>query len=265
MSGAVANVIERREFKYLIDASTANRLRAAIRPFCTLDPWAAKNPRGRYTIESLYLDTAGLSLFWANDHEQVDRIKMRARGYPEVAGSPVFFEVKRRINDIILKTRGRVPNAKWSRLLTDPAAPIPPEVTDKDRRAVERFVAISRTMHLRPFTLVRYEREPYFSNIDDYARVTFDTCIRAQVATDMSFASRERGWRALDDAVTQRTLDSMIVLELKFTTHVPLWLVNIVERLGLTRRAFSKYGTAIRAFYSPVDPSRTHHLAGGWR
>jgi hypothetical protein len=110
-------------------------------------------------------------------------------------------------------------------------------------------------MHLRPFTLVRYEREPYFSNIDDYARVTFDTCIRAQVAADMSFASRERGWRALDDAVTQRTLDSMIVLELKFTTHVPLWLVHIVERLGLTRRAFSKYGTAIRAFYAPVDPA----------
>ena len=44
-------------------------------------------------------------------------------------------------------------------------------------------------------------------------------------------------------------------------THVPLWLVNIVERLGLVRRAFSKYGTSIRAFYAPVD-TRT---AAGWR
>lgn len=263
MSGAVANVIERREFKYLIDAGTAQRLRAAIRPFCTLDPWAAKNPRGRYTIESLYLDTPGLSLFWANDHEQVDRIKMRVRGYPEVKGSPVFFEVKRRINDIILKTRGRVPAGEWPRLLTDPGAPIPDSVGGKDRKAVERFVAISRTMHLQPLTIVRYEREPYFSNIDDYARVTFDTCIRAQPARSMSFDAQERGWRALDDAVTQRSLDSLIVLELKFTTHVPLWLVNIVERLGLVRRAFSKYGTSIRAFYAPVD-TRTHRLVG-WR
>jgi len=79
----------------------------------------------------------------------------------------------------------------------------------------------------------------------------------------MSFDSLARGWRALDDAVTQRSLDSLIVLELKFTTHVPLWLVNIVERLGLTRRAFSKYGTAIRAFYAPVD-TRTAHVTG-WR
>jgi len=264
MSGAVANVIERREFKYLIDASTANRLRAAIRPFCTLDPWAAKNPRGRYTIESLYLDTAGLSLFWANDHEQVDRIKMRVRGYPEVAGSPVFFEVKRRINDIILKTRGRVPNAKWSRLLTDPAAPIPPEVTDKDRRAVERFVAISRTMHLRPFTLVRYEREPYFSNIDDYARVTFDTRIRAHRMDALTFEPDGSGWRALDDALTQRATQSCIVLELKFTNNVPLWLVNVARSVGLVRGAYSKYGNSIRAFYEGAEP-RSPRFAGGWR
>jgi hypothetical protein len=263
MSGAVANVIERREFKYLIDAATARELRAAIRPFCGIDPWAARNPRGRYTIESLYLDTADLRLFWANEHEQVDRIKMRVRGYPEVAGSPVFFEVKRRINDVILKTRGRVPADAWGRLLADPSTPIPDSVKDRDRRAVERFVAIARTTHLRPFTLVRYEREPYFSHIDDYARVTFDTAIRAQRTSEFSFASSPRGWRALDDAVTQRTLDSLIVLELKFTSHVPIWLVNIVERLGLTRRAFSKYGTSIRQFYSPVD-HRTAHLAG-WR
>ena len=256
MSATTANVIERREFKYLIDATTAAALRSAIRPFCELDPWAAKNPRRCYTIESLYLDTADLALFWANEHEQVDRIKMRVRGYAEVPNSPVFFEVKRRINDVILKTRGKVPSALWQGL--------PAEIAGKDRQAVERFLAISRSMHLRPFTLVRYEREPYFSRIDDYARVTFDTHIRAQSMQQLSFDAAERGWRALDDAVTQRTLDSLIVLELKFTTSVPTWLVHIVERLHLTRRSFSKYGTSIRAFYSPID-GRTARLAGGWR
>lgn len=264
---ASANVIERREYKYLIDASTATRLRAAIRPFCELDPWAAKNPRGRYSIESLYMDTPGLALFWANEHEQLDRIKMRVRTYPEVPGSPVFFEVKRRVHDIILKTRGKVSHTLWKDILADPAAPIPAAVGGKDRLAVERFVTLARTMHLRPFTLVRYEREPYFSRIDDYARVTFDTHIRAQAMQSLSFAASERGWRALDDAVTQRTLDSLIVLELKFTTHVPLWLVNIVQRLGLPRRSFSKYGTSIRAFYSPVEgrTSRLQHAGGSRR
>ena len=87
MSGNV-NDIERREFKYLIDAPTAAAVRSAIRPFCELDPRAARNPRGIYTIESLYFDTAALGLYWANHHEQLDRIKVRVRGYAEVPGSP---------------------------------------------------------------------------------------------------------------------------------------------------------------------------------
>jgi hypothetical protein len=264
MSMVTANVIERREFKYLIDADMAARVRAAIRPFCELDPWAAKNPRGNYTIESLYLDTSELSLFWANEHEQVDRVKVRVRGYAEAPNSPVFFEVKRRVNDVILKTRGKVHRDRWTQLLTDPAAPIPADVGGKDRAAVERFLSLVRSQHMRPFTVVRYEREPYFSKIDDYARVTLDTCIRAQPTDRPGFDMPARYWRALDDAVTQRALYSMIVLELKFTTAVPLWLVHIVKRLGLIRRSFSKYGTSIRRHYNPVD-FRTAKFAGGWR
>lgn len=264
MSVRDANVIERREFKYLVDALTAARLRAAIQPFCEIDPWAAKNPRGRYTIESVYLDTDALRLFWANEHEQLDRVKVRVRGYAEAPTSPVFFEVKRRVNDVILKTRGKVPRDLWQGLLVTPEAPLDPRIGGRDRRAVERFLAITRSMHLRPFTVVRYEREPYFSRIDDYARVTFDTAIRAQPTALPTFSLPDRGWRALDDAVTQRTLDSMIVVELKFTTHVPRWLVHIVERLGLARRSFSKYGTSIRAFYE--SPSlRRPSAARSWQ
>lgn len=205
-----------------------------------------------------------MSLFWANEHEQVDRIKVRVRGYAGVAGSPVFFEVKRRINDVISKSRGKVPRALYSELLADPATPIPATIVGRDREAVERFLAIHRRMHLRPLTMVRYEREPYFSRIDDYARVTFDTAIRAQAVSDYSFDLPPRGWRALDDAVTQRTLASLIVLELKFTAAVPLWLVNIVGRLDLARRSFSKYGTSIRAHYQQIE-TRTARYAGGWR
>jgi len=264
MSGGNVNIIERREFKYLIDAPTAAIIRSAIRPFCEVDPWAAKNPRNVYTIESLYLDTDQLGLFWANHHEQLDRIKVRVRHYAEVPNCPVFFEVKRRVNDVILKTRGKVPADLWAALLRDPAAPIPPQVTGKDRLAVERFVTIARTMHLRPYTLVRYEREPYFSRVDDYARVTFDTRIRAQAMPSLCLHGRPNGWRALDDAITQRTLDSLIVLELKFTSYVPSWLSHIVESVGLPRRSFSKYGTSIQAFYAPPE-TRTFSRAGGWR
>lgn len=264
MSGASPNIIERREYKFLIDRATAAAVRAAIRPFCVLDPFAGGSPMHTYTIETLYLDTADLSLFWANDHEQVDRVKMRVRRYADKPGSPVFLEVKRRINDVISKSRGKLLPAAWAGLLADPAAPIPPTIVGKDRAAVERFLAIHRSMHLRPFTLVRYQREPWMSTIDDYARVTFDTWIQAHTVDSLTFEPDGGRWRALDDAVLQRTRDSLVVLELKFTRHVPLWLVNIARGLGLVRGAYSKYGNSIRAFYQPMDV-RNPRLAGGWR
>jgi hypothetical protein len=264
VSGASPHIIERREYKFLIDRSTATAVRAAIAPFCMLDPFAARSPARTYTIETLYLDTADLTLFWANDHEQVDRVKMRVRRYADVPRSPVFFEVKRRINDVISKSRGRVSSAAWARLLADPAAPLPAELDPKDRAALERFLAIHRSMHLRPFTLVRYQREPWVSTIDDYARVTFDTWIQAHAVDSLTFQPDGGRWRALDDAVLQRTRDSLVVLELKFTNHVPLWLVNITRRLGLVRGAYSKYGNSIRAFHQPLD-IRAPRLAGGWR
>jgi hypothetical protein len=264
MAEANPTIIERREYKYLIPARVADRVRAAIQPFCEIDPWAAKSVGRRYLIDSLYFDTADLRLFWANDHELVDRFKLRVRGYPQAPGGPVFFEVKRRVNDVITKTRGKVSHSQWAAVLGDPAAPIPVDIRGRDRVAVERFVTLARTLRVRPFTLVRYEREPYFSRIDEYARVTFDSNIRAQSVEALSFEPPSRGWRALDDAVTQRTLDSLIVLELKFTTAVPLWLVDLVGRFDLQRRSFSKYGTSIRAFYE-APQRRIARLLGGLR
>jgi len=262
MSGE-STLIERREYKYLIDRETAAGIRAAIRPFCKLDDFAAKSPTRTYTIDSLYFDTSDLGLFWANDHEQVDRFKMRVRGYPEAPGSPVFFEVKRRMNDVISKSRGKIHRGRWAQLLADPGAPLPADIHGKDRAALERFMAIAHTLHIRPYTLVRYQREPYFSTIDDYARVTFDTNIRAQRMDRLSFEPEPRGWRALDDTVTQRTQRSMVVLELKFTSYVPLWMVNIARRFGLVRCGYSKYGNSIKAHYGSIE-TRTFRLAGGW-
>src|SRR5689334_11064825 len=107
------SVIDRREYKILISKEQAAEVRRAIAPFCRIDPFAAKNPTRTYTIDTLYLDTDDLSLFWANDHEQRDRIKMRVRGYADAPDRPLFFEVKRRINDVISKSRGQVSHQDW--------------------------------------------------------------------------------------------------------------------------------------------------------
>lgn len=244
-------LIERREFKYHLDAATAQDVRDAIRPFCDLDAFSAKQPDHRYTIESLYCDTPNLALYTANENEILDRFKLRARWYPQNPDGPVFFEVKRRVHDIIIKSRGPVTedvHGDWRDLVDDPF--VPPERVG-GHPAVERFVAMLHSHGAAPKTIVRYEREAWASTIDEYARVTFDSSIRC-VKTDHARRGTDADpWRAQDDPETMGATRSLTVLELKFQQQAPSWMTRLVQRLSLWRRSFSKYCTSIDSFAIP--------------
>ncbi len=239
--------IERREYKYLIDRADVPRIRAAIQPYCSLDKYGQGTPDKRYMIESLYFDTPQLMLFQLNEHETLDRYKLRIRRYPQAPRSPFFLEVKRRVHDVIIKTRAQLrPGADWATLLSDPFVS---ETLLKTDRALERFFVSLHMIGAVPTELVRYLREAWVSDIDDYARITFDTEIESQsVAYDhWSFESDPRKWHWHDASCENDTVRSPVVLEVKFTSQVPIWLVALIDNLGLTRRAFSKYGRAVEA------------------
>jgi len=40
--------------------------------------------------------------------------------------------------------------------------------------------------------------------------------------------------------------DRMIVLEIKFDESYPDWVTQIIQRFGLARRSYSKYGFSVR-------------------
>jgi len=265
LAAGLALHIERREFKYLIDERTADRVRDIIRPFCVLDPNARGFDDRRYTIDSLYFDTPDMRLYRANEEEMVNRFKLRVRTYPQTPGAPVFFEVKARHNDIVVKDRGRAPS-NWAELLTDRTVAVPKERTSFESAAVERFTTIVRMQHARPVVLVRYTREPYESTIDDYARVTFDRAIQSQRMDAVTMTPTPREWRPSDAPATVHGSWSPTVLELKFTAQVPGWMVNMVQTLNLDRRSFSKYGRSVEAWNEEPGLSRVvnRRAAGGW-
>jgi len=57
------------------------------------------------------LDNPGLSLCHATIDGVKNRFKLRIRFYDHVESNPVFFEIKRRVNDVILKERAAVRRA----------------------------------------------------------------------------------------------------------------------------------------------------------
>ena len=255
------NVLDRREFKYLVPEAVAQDMAHAIRSVCSPDEHAGLDKS--YAIRSLYLDSDLLDLYWANEREQPDRYKARIRTYPPHFAN-AWLEIKGRSGDSIHKTRYAIPVTTWAELVQNPSpqnlAPIDPT----KRQTLERFLYYVHAFGLKPVMMVEYDREAYFSHVDDYARVTFDRHIRSQDHTEWSLDAVPHRWRVVDHPAQTHTHEPMCVVELKFATMVPRWMSLLVQNFELIRYSFSKYCYSIDA--QKILPRS--HVAGvqarGW-
>ena len=236
--------LHRREYKFLIDERTADRIRSLIDGYCEVDENAVATG-GRYLCDTLYFDSHHYAIYKATIANAARRYKVRVRGYPMAPSAPVFLEVKRRIDETIVKTRARL-TGDWAAQLDSGTLD---HLGDRDRLAFENFLShylAAPCGLLVPKVLVRYEREPFAGRVDHYARVTFDRDIRFQQHAELSMESRAP-WTQIDDSTSMwPELGSMVVLELKFLAEAPpRWMRLMVERLELRRVAYCKYTRAI--------------------
>ncbi|WP_437283945.1 VTC domain-containing protein [Sorangium sp. So ce406] len=254
------DLIERYEFKYLVPERLVPEIRATACAVGRRDRYA--DERGVYRIRSLYLDTTGFDLYWANDREQRDRFKVRVRSYPGKS-SPVFLEVKRRVQDVIVKSRASVSADGWQELLTSGSPAVLDKLPPHVRKGAEKFITAVHRHDLKPRLLVDYEREAYESTIDRYARVTFDRKIVCQRREKLDLDVPLRGgWRPVDHPVQTSTYEPVCVLELKFERRPPAWMAALVRRLELVRRSFSKYCYGVTAQLT-LPEVRSARLEGG--
>ncbi len=98
----------RFELKYLISELTAQRVRDFVRCYLAMDEYGVGRPNYSYPVHSLYLDSDDLKIYWRTVNGDKNRYKLRLRYYSDHPDSPVFFEIKRRMKDVILKQRGGV-------------------------------------------------------------------------------------------------------------------------------------------------------------
>lgn len=233
-------VIERYELKYRLPPAVAPLVRAAVLPYCRLDSASARGP---YLISSLYLDTPDHEFYYQTRTEAARRFKLRIRRY--VTG-PFFIECKRRIKDVISKSRVPVPQESWRDVLLGPD-PTRWVKNDRDRANLLDF---QRRLHLTraaPSVVVRYAREAFVSEVDDYARVTFDQQLCGRQANGWQVPMHEPGWLPIDSPARFGLPYSGVILELKCTTSVPLWMSDIVRRFNLLRTGFSKFCSTVEA------------------
>ena len=231
--------MQRLEYKYQISESLALAVRSFVCSHLELDEYGANQPDNSYTIHSLYLDSRDLKTYWDTINGDKNRYKLRLRYYSEDPGSPVFFEVKRRVNDAILKQRGGVRRKAVDDLLAG-HLPEPEHLLTAQAKqyvALQRFSQLMLSIQARPKAHVCYRREAWVSTHDNSVRVTMDREVR--VAPE--FTSRLQ--TSMGDHVMP--FDGMVILELKFTGRFPNWFRDLTEALGLFRTSAAKYADGL--------------------
>ena len=238
--------LDRCEAKYIIPRYLVPRIREFIQPFCDPDPHGQGNSP-EYTIMTLQLDTPTLAFHHAKENEALNRFKLRVRTYGETGGSRVFLEVKRKINDTVVKSRSSVAAAAWGKdLLFAPKV----EATFSTRKEEDSFLEFRHLVQLtgaRPTVCIRYIRESYFGRNDHYARVTFDRKLQYRPAPHWDLSPDVGRWFSMDSPLVQNKdlPGSGVVLELKTLSSAPCWIIELVQQFGLVRTGNCKYSTAI--------------------
>ncbi len=236
----------RYELKYLIDEPCARQVRDFVRSYLKRDPHAKPQMRYAYPIYSLYLDDPGLMLFRATVQGQKNRIKLRVRYYDHNPSSPLFCEIKRRVNDVILKQRAIIRREALDGLLAG-CSPKVEDLCDPDDvdsySALREFCYLRNTLHATPKMIIYYEREAWIASDDENVRITFD---RAAAAAHYAHTLEPQKW---DDA----KLES-VILELKFDDRFPLWMRGLVQSCNLYRTTMGKYVHCMEQIPQPNRP-----------
>lgn len=224
---------QRFERKYFITAHQADEVRAFVSGYLELDEFSRTQPSHSYPVHSVYLDSDQLTTYWATVHCEKKRFKLRVRYYSD--DSPLFFEIKRRENECVLKQRGAV-HREFGTLLLAGQLPAPEHLLSgkpQHLAALQRFSYLMQRLRARPTVHVGYLREAWVSLQGNSVRVTIDHNVRGEVRREALFTTHmERPvW----------PFQHQIILEIKFTDRFPDWLRDMVRHLNLLQCGVPKY------------------------
>lgn len=227
----------RYELKYHITESKAAAIAQFIKPFLEPDRYCKLQPSGDYPIVSLYLDSEDLKLCNESLSGLKNRFKLRIRSYTDEPDYPRFFEIKRRINTIIVKARARVMDNDVPLLLA--GLPLPPQNYTADMETINQFQLYIDSIRAKPAVLVRYMRQAYEDTTDNKVRVTFDRELAYKITSEPQVRLGGAGWQR------NPFTEGGVVLEIKFTGRYPAWLSHMVKCFNLRQRSISKYASSV--------------------
>lgn len=240
----------RFELKYLLTLKQAEQFKLALNAYLVPDEHCHSN--GRYALASLYFDSPGLHCYHEKEFGVRYRRKLRIRRYENgdvlTEETPVFLEIKQRIDRVTQKRRAVLPYMAALQLCHDRRMP---DCLPEDQAVIEEIYVFLWQYNLRPISIVRYDRQALVGTKYDIGlRVTFDT--------NLSFQVHPLHLHETLSSVPMLTPD-LVVMEIKVNERIPLWLSELIAVHNFKMERVSKYCRSIEAAQD-MPPLRRRNL-----
>ena len=232
-------VFKRYELKYMLTASQKEALLQVMAPYMALDQY------GRTTIRNIYFDTENYRLIRRSIEKPVYKEKLRIRSYRKTEKKDkVFVELKKKYNGVVYKRRISMPQQQAMDWICDG--------TDAPDTQIGREIEYFRNYYtgLHPAVYLSYEREAYYCKDGGDFRVTFDDHIYAR-QDRLSLAETADGKALLPEG--------MVLMEIKTSGGIPLWMTKYLTENRIFKTTFSKYGTAYQTMIFAKDKGAYLH------
>jgi SPX domain protein involved in polyphosphate accumulation len=225
----------RFEQKYIISEEKALQVRDFVRARLELDEHGVGKPNWSYPVHSVYLDSDDLKLYWSTINDNKGRYKLRLRFYDENPVSPLYFEIKQRVNKACSKRRAAVRRDAVDGLLAG-GTPGSTHLVSEDPEqlsALEEFCGRMRELAARPKVHTGYFREAYMPRHDSSVRLTMDREVRAEPEPAARLTTMMRN--------SIMVWGQDVVLEMKFTDAFPDLFRELVSTFCMRQCGAAKY------------------------
>lgn len=233
-------VFKRYETKYMLSIAQMERVLETISPYMALDKY------GKTTIRNIYFDTDNYRLIRRSMEKPVYKEKMRIRSYCKAQpNSTVFVELKKKYNSVVYKRRVAMKESQaldWIMLGKRPTEDT--QIT----REIDYFISYYQTLH--PTVFLSYDREAYYATDGNDFRITFDNNILART-DNLSLES--------DPGGTPLLSGENVIMEIKTSGGIPLWMSSFLSGERIFKTSFSKYAKAYeKLIYNNLWEAHNH-------
>ena len=225
-------VFERYELKYLLTLDQKQKMLEAMAPYMEEDKY------GQTTVRNIYLDTDNYRLIRRSIEKPAYKEKLRIRSYSQVTDEDtVFVELKKKFEKVVYKRRLPLRESDamdW--VCRECACPVDTQIS----REIDYFIDFYGK--LKPTVFLSYDRQAYYDKDTGDFRVTFDENILCR-QVDIKLCKGIYGTPILPEG--------KVLMELKCSGGIPLWMVRALSHEHIYKTSFSKYGTAYSTLIYP--------------